>query len=399
MSRKFLTNIDLNKNQLLNVIVQNLTTTSANALANVGGQIYYDTDTLALKYNNGSGWVSTAGTFGTVASLGSTNSDGSGTAYARSNHVHGHANGDHGSVNISALAAPTANVSWNSYKITSLLDPTSAQDAATKAYVDTVATGMNAHDAVTGATTADFTSLGTYGTVNYSNGTSGVGATLTASTNGVFDIDGVAALKGSAWATGDRVLVKNQTTAAQNGIYYFAAAGDVGSASTTWKLTRALDADTLPELGAGDFSFVLYGTANGKFTYIQTNKISTIGTDSVNYTVLSNGNLTSTVQISQGGTGAITASAARSALSAAGKYAVANPSITVAIGGTASWTVNHALNSVNVIVQVRSGDVSATNGAIQDVDVTYTDANNVTLQWISTTTNIAAGQYTVTVIG
>jgi hypothetical protein len=417
MSRKFLTNIDLNKNQLISAVVHNLPTTSANALPNVAGQIYYDSTTNTLNYNNGSGWVTTGGTFGTgTPVLASTGSAGSATTYARFDHTHTHDGAAHNLITLNDLSK-SATLSADlvlsgSYTITVAKTPSSGNDVANKTYVDTVATGMNAHDAVAYATTG---ALGTTGNlVGGTITTTASSPTLTIATSSNWTS---ITIDGQSLTAGDRVLIKDQAAAAQNGIYTVTSVGAVGN-TTSFVFTRAADADTVPELGAGDFCYILAGTTNAKFTYVQTAVVSTVGSSAVNYTVLSNGNLTSIVTAGQGGTGTsttpttnymlvgngtsytVTAPATvRSNIGAAGKYAVANPSITVAIGGTASWTVNHALNSVNVIVQVRSGDVAATGGIIQDVDVTYTDANNVTLQWISTTTNIAAGQYTVTVLG
>ena len=85
--------------------------------------------------------------------------------------------------------------------------PTNSTDAATKAYADTIAAGINWHNSVEIATAAALPN-----TPTYSNGTSGVGATLTASANARLVMDGANA------TTGDRVLVKNQASATQNGI-------------------------------------------------------------------------------------------------------------------------------------------------------------------------------------
>ena len=146
----------------------------------------------------------------------------------------------------SALAVPTANVSFATYKITNLGDPSSDQDAATKKYVDDVAQGLNVHDSVVAGSTANLTAT-------YSNGTSGVGATLTNSgTQAALTLDGV------SLSSGNRVLIKNQTTTSQNGIY---TVTNVGSGSTNWVLTRATDFDQAAEIGGGDFTFVEQGTS------------------------------------------------------------------------------------------------------------------------------------------
>ena len=150
-------------------------------------------------------------------------------------------------------------------------DPTASLHAATKQYVDNLAAGVNFHAAVRLATTANLTST-------YSNGTAGVGATLTATVNDTLTIDGFVA------ALDDRVLVKNQTSALQNGIYKVTAAG---SGAAPWVLTRATDADDSPdgEVSTGDFCFTEVGTANGGsgFILITTGAI-TIGTTALTYT-------------------------------------------------------------------------------------------------------------------
>jgi hypothetical protein len=151
--------------------------------------------------------------------------------------------------------------------------PTSDLHAATKLYVDGLAAGINFHQAVKATTTTNLSA-------NYSNGTNGLGATLTADTNRAFTtLDGV-----SSWSLGDRVLIKDQTDAKQNGIYTLTT---IGSVSAPWVLTRAVDADNNPsgELATGDFCFVTSGTANGSKGFIlSTTGTITLGTTNVAYT-------------------------------------------------------------------------------------------------------------------
>lgn len=156
--------------------------------------------------------------------------------------------------------------------------PTSDLHAATKLYVDNVTAGINFHEAVHAATTVNLATT-------YNNGTSGVGATLTADTNRAF-----ATLDGESVTLGQRVLIKNQTDAKQNGIYTLTT---VGSVSAPWVLTRATDSDNNPtgEMKTGDFVFVINGTVNASFGYINnstTNPI-VIGTDNISYTEFSAG--------------------------------------------------------------------------------------------------------------
>ena len=171
---------------------------------------------------------------------------------------------------LSAVGAPTGNVDFASYKITNLAAPTSANDAATKAYVDNTTAGINFHAPVHAATTANLDAI-------YSNGTGGVGATLTNNgTNVAITIDG------HALNSGERVLVKNQTTGFQNGVYTVTTVGD---GSTAWVLTRATDSDNSPtgELSYGDFVFVQNGGQAGYGFIVNTTGTITIGTTAISY--------------------------------------------------------------------------------------------------------------------
>lgn len=144
------------------------------------------------------------------------------------------------------LAVPTANVSLNSRNLTNLADPVNAQDAATKAYVDATRQGLDAKDSVRVATTANVALTG---------------ATTTT-------IDGV------TLAAGNRILVKNQTTGSENGIYVFA----------TGAWSRATDADTSAKVSSGLFVFVEEGTVNSDSGWVlTTDGVITIGTTSLNF--------------------------------------------------------------------------------------------------------------------
>ena len=148
--------------------------------------------------------------------------------------------------------------------ITGLSEPVGATDAATKNYVDTVAEGLHVHEAAHCATTNTLAVL-SGGTVTYSNGTSGVGATLTLSA-------GLSAIDGHTLTNGDRILVKNQATQAHNGIY---------TRTSATVLTRAIDFDTAAEIAGGDFVFVENGTVFGSTGFVQTIEVLTVGTDNV----------------------------------------------------------------------------------------------------------------------
>jgi hypothetical protein len=153
--------------------------------------------------------------------------------------------------------------------------PTSDLQAATKAYVDNLATGLSVKDPVAVATIANLSGT-------YDNGTDGLGATLTKATNGALgDIDGYTVL------LNDRILVRAQTDGIENGIY---TVTDLGSGSAPWELTRSTDADNDPttEVAAGTFVLVEGGStyANSGFV-ISTVGAVELGTDDVVFTQFS----------------------------------------------------------------------------------------------------------------
>jgi hypothetical protein len=139
-------------------------------------------------------------------------------------------------------------ISMSASKITNLATPTEDTDAATKAYVDATRQGLAVKDAVRVATTANIT----------------LSAPQT--------IDAIAAI------AGDRVLVKNQTTGSENGLYLVAAGA--------W--TRTVDADAPNEMAGGDFVFVQEGTTNADSGWVCTNDGTvTIGTTALTFTQFS----------------------------------------------------------------------------------------------------------------
>lgn len=112
-------------------------------------------------------------------------------------------------------------------------------------------------------------------TATYANGTSGVGATLTNSgTQSTLVIDGV------TLATGNRVLVKDQTAALQNGIY---TVSNIGGTTVNWVLTRAIDYDVKAQMIRGNVISVINGNANNTSLWMLTSVVNTIGTDVINF--------------------------------------------------------------------------------------------------------------------
>ena len=146
------------------------------------------------------------------------------------------------------MAAPTSAVDFNSQRITGVSDPTGAQDAATKSYVDAVKTGLDVKDSVKVATTGNLTLSGTQ------------------------TIDGVSV------AADERVLVKDQTDASENGIYDCKAGA--------W--ARSSDFDSNTEVTSGAFTFVEQGTVNADAGFVLTTDGSiTVGTTDLAFTQFS----------------------------------------------------------------------------------------------------------------
>lgn len=274
MAYTFLAPVDFTKNELQNPRLQNLASAPASPAT---GQFYWDTTLTVWRVWDGSTWVSFGSGSGSVTSValsmpgvfsvaGSPITT-SGTlavtlASQSQNLVWASPNGSSGTPTFRALAqadipnsitlnywaAPTTSLSMGSQKITNLLDPTGAQDAATKNYVDSVAQGLDVKGSVRVATT-------------------GNGTLATAFANGQ-TVDGV------VLATNDRILIKNQSTAAENGIYTVNASGAP---------TRAIDFDAWAEV-PGAFTFVELGTANAESGWVCTSdQGGTLGSTAVNF--------------------------------------------------------------------------------------------------------------------
>jgi hypothetical protein len=222
-------------------------------------------------------------------------------------------------------------------------DPTQALQLATKQYVDAVAEGLHVHASCNAATTGTLASI-TGGTVTYNNGTAGVGATLTLSV-------ALTVLDGYTLLNGDRVLVKNEVTQANNGIYTWATGGTV--------LTRATDFDTAAEMASGDFTFVINGTLYANTGWVQTDPVTVVGTSPVTW-----------VQFS--GAGAYTAG---TGLTLAGtQFSITNTAVTAGAYGSASSVPNYTVNAQGQLTlasntaiainanQITSGTLPVANG-------------------------------------
>ena len=193
----------------------------------------------------------------------------------------GNASGDAITVTGTATFTPSADfdggftvagsqtVDMGANRVTNIATPTASTDATTKAYVDSVKQALDIKDSVKLGTTANLSAT-------YNNGA----GTLTMDATGVVTIDGVAT------ALNDRILIKDQSTGAQNGIYYVSTAVAVGVAGI---FTRATDADANSEVTGGMFTFVEAGSANADNAYVLTSVTgtATLGTSALTFTQFS----------------------------------------------------------------------------------------------------------------
>ena len=145
-----------------------------------------------------------------------------------------------------------------------------------KTYIDQIAQGLDPKESCRASTTGDLPS------VTYDNGTSGVGATLTSVNN-----QSLPSQDGVSLTVGDRLLVKDQSDATQNGIYKVT---NLGSTSSKFILTRTEDYDDSPdgEVTSGAYCFIEEGAVNAHAGFIlTTNNPITIGTSNLTYSKFS----------------------------------------------------------------------------------------------------------------
>jgi len=355
-------NLDLQKNEIRNARLQNLASAPSSPAV---GQEYFDTTDGCQKVWNGSAWVPTDAS--KVAAGAIPLSALATDPLARANHTGTQASSTISdfdsqvrSSRLDQMTAPSSAVSMNSQNITNLAAPTLDHHAVNKAYADSLAAGIDAKASVRVATTANITLSGTQ------------------------TIDSISVI------AGDRVLVKDQSTGSQNGIYVCAAG--------SW--ARSTDCDSSAEYTTAAFVFVEEGTANAATQW----KVSTTGTITVG---------TTAVTWSQWGAGAsytggdgLTLTGNNFAVGAgAGVVVNANDvaidpavvvrkySTTIGDGSTTSFTITHNLGTRDVTVSV-VGAASTWDAVLTDWSATTT--NTITVDFA---TAPSSGQYVVTVHG
>lgn len=295
--------LDLLKNELQNARVQNLTGAPSSPVV---GQIYVDTtggagNEIFYMYIATTWWVEIAFMARVLTKR------------------------------LDQFAAPTGPVAMNSQRLTGLLDPTSAQDAATRAYVDALVNGTDWKASVRVATAV----AGTLAT-SFANGQVVDGITL---------------------VTGNRILIKDQATGAENGIYTVNASGAP---------TRAVDADGAGEVTANMACFVEEGTANADTQWrLTTNNPITIGSTALVFAQI--GASTSYTN----GTGISLSTNIFSI-----DVATVSRAYSATFGDWTSTTFNidHNLNSVRKVIV---GFIKESNGEPYVFDWTYSTANRI----------------------
>lgn len=381
MARKFLTAIDLAKNELQNAKLQNL---ASDPSSPVLGQMYFNTTDNKIRTWNGSTWdeYGTGAGSGDVSSNTSSSVDSevvlfngttgksvkratitglaklasgvlsaatqgtdyyapSGTDVAVADGGTGAStltgvlkgNGTSavtGSATLTDVGSPTADFSIGSHKLTNVADPSSAQDAATKAYVDAAAAGIDWKASVRAIATTN----GTLGTA-YANSQVVDGVTL---------------------ATGNRILLAGQTTGADNGIYTVNASGAP---------TRATDADANAEVTGGLAVFAEEGTTNADTGWVLTNNGAiTVGTTALTFTQFT-------------GLGEVTTG---HGLSKTGNTISMNAPFTATIGdgSSTSIAVTHSLSNQYVLAQA----FDASTNAKLECDITLTSSSQTTFGFV-----------------
>lgn len=350
MARNFLTNINGNKNQLLNWLLQVLGSDPADTPADAG-RIWFNSGDDHPK-------IQTADGIKNILITGDGGGGGGGDAdtLEGQNGAYYRARGNHTGTQLAAtisdfdtqvrtsslnqMTAPTADLSINSHKLTNVTNPTSAQDAATKAYVDSLSSGRDWKDSVRVATTA--------------------AGTLASSFENGDTVDGVTLV------TGDRILIKNQVAGAENGIYTVNASGAP---------TRTDDAVT-GTISSGATIPVESGTTNGDKRFIlTTDGTITVGTTALTFTADAGESIAAGTGLTKtGNTLAIDPAVVVS------KYAT-----NVGDGSSTSITVTHNLGTRDVTVGVY---LAASTYDEVECDVLHATTNTITLVFaVAPTTN------------
>jgi hypothetical protein len=258
------------------------------------------------------------------------------------------------------------NLAAGGFKVTGAADPTASGDYATKNYVDNTVVGLDIHAACMCATTTALPA-GTYvGTPTF---------TFTVTATGTLTIDGYLT------ALNDRILVKNQATASQNGIYVVTTAGAIGVAAV---LTRATDYDTSAQVEKSAFTFVTTGSVNGGQGFVATPGLSAVlDTTSISFSQFSGGQVYSqgngisissniitavgdgtSITVTGSGIGILSTWAGQAAITTVGTISSgtwAGTAVGTTHGGTGATSASGGFNNLSPITT--TGDLIIGNGS------------------------------------
>ena len=439
MATKFVTNLDLNQNQILNATFEVLASDPNTNLFD--GRMYFNSVDGVIKVYD----ATAAAWRKIVAGVGAEAGVVSGGSYSTALTI----TESGGQITITPNLATSASAGlMTSSDFTKLGDATSEATASKLVIRD-------ASGNIKVATPTDPAHAATKGYVDAARSGLGVKQSVRAATTGPINLasdleDGDTLDTTVTLATGDRVLVKNQSTASENGIYVVQASGAA---------VRATDFDGAGEVSGGAFTFVEEGTVNADSGWVVTsNGPITVGTDAINWAQFSgagqitagdgltkSGNtinavgtsdritvnadsidIASTyvgqssittvgtvsagtweatdVAVAHGGTNASTESGARTNLASAASEATGRTTSTPSLArvakqgcaassvGVSSTTVTHNFNTTDVMVQV----YEVATGATVFADTTRANANTVTVVMNGT---IGANDYTIIVTG
>ena len=255
MAQKFLTNIDLNQNQLINSKFEVLATNPSTG--NFEGRMYFNSTTFTLMLYANSAWrktvhsIATGGANTDAITLSESNGTTTVTLNVADTDSAGLLSSAFWNDLTDATSSATASklVKRDASGNISVATPSADGHAATKGYVDAARSGLDVKQSVRVATTA---------AINLSA-----------------DLEAGDVIDGVTLVAGDRVLVKDQGTASENGIYVAVASGAA---------SRATDADTSAEVTAGMFTFVSEGTENADNGFVlTTNDAITLGTTGLTF--------------------------------------------------------------------------------------------------------------------
>src|SRR6266478_2110572 len=279
--------------------------TGATSFGTTDGTVYYNGTNFITTATGTAGFVLTSGGAGVAPTYQAVSASGAVTSVSGGNNITitgtatvpivnvsgttnhsvqlGNASGSLSSLSVGATgtvligntgADPSFSASPTVTSITISNAPSASTDGTNKAYVDAIASGLEFKSAVVAATTANLTAT-------YFNGVSGIGASLTNTGSFVaFSIDGYSP------ALNDRVLIKDQSSQLQNGIYTVTT---VGSGAIAWILTRSTDYNQPSEIQPGDIIAVENGTVNAKTLWLETATVTAVGTDPIIFTQFSFG--------------------------------------------------------------------------------------------------------------